>query len=362
MLRTLESIYSHCKPRELNLITLVIYLANNDSKLNEQSAKEIEAQFGEHVNEGRLLVIESSLTGYPPLSRMKEIFFDTQEKAQYRSKQNVDYAYLLNFCANLSQYYLMLEDDIVCANNFVLTIQNFVKDQARSWTTIAFSSLGYIGKLYHSSDLIKLARFLLMFYDQMPSHWLLELFHQSQNQKDLRIFRPSLFQHIGKVSSFDNMQKQLQDPDFQGDDEDFENLPTASCFTNIPAFADYIPEKVCPPAKGLFWGKDITAQSFFSIVFETPIVPQKIQIHTGSPEYSQDILHYGYLERGRFKIHTRDGETCLLFDEIGGFKNGLFEMNSISSMDPIDCLRIKATAPQEQWLQIRRISIWVKKN
>ncbi|XP_060118460.1 alpha-1,3-mannosyl-glycoprotein 4-beta-N-acetylglucosaminyltransferase C-like [Heteronotia binoei] len=360
LLRTLESIYSHCKGEELNLITVVIYLANNDSKLNEQNAKEIEAQFGEHVNEGRLLVIESSLTGCPPLSHMKEMFFGAQGKALYRSKQNVDYAYLLNFCANLSWYYLMLEDDIVCANNFVLIIQNHVKNEVKSWTTIAFSSLGFIGKLFHSSDLIKLARFLLMFYDQMPGHWLLEHFHQSQNQRDLMVFRPSLFQHIGRVSSFHNVETQLQDAEFQEDNEDFGDFPTASCFTNIPVFADYVPEKVCPPAKGLFWGKNITSQSFFTIVFASPIVPQKIQIYTGSAEYNQDILLYGYVEIGRLKIHTHDGATCLLFDRIGEFNNGVFEIKDINSMDDIDCLRIQATTSQKQWLQIRRISIWVR--
>lgn len=337
---------------------VVIYLANNDSKLNEQSAKEIEAQFGEHVNEGRLLVIESSLTGYPPLCPMEEFFLDIQEKALYRSKQNVDYAYLLNFCANLSLYYLMLEDDVVCANNFVLIIENYVQNELTSWTTVAFSSLGYIGKLYHSSDLIKLARFLLMFYDQMPGSLLLELFYQSQNQKSLTIFRPSLFQHIGRVSSFHSVEKKLQDPEFQEDNEDFGDFPTASCFTNIPVFANYMPENVCPPAKGLFWGMNVTSQSFFTIVFATPVVPQKIHIYTGSAEYNQDILHYGYVETGKFKVH--DGVTCMLFGRIGIFNNGVFEMKDINNMDDIDCLRIQATAPQRQWLLIRRISIWVK--
>ncbi|XP_054825960.1 alpha-1,3-mannosyl-glycoprotein 4-beta-N-acetylglucosaminyltransferase C-like [Eublepharis macularius] len=360
LLRTLESIYNHCKPEELNLIMVVIYLANNDSKLNEQSAKEIKAQFGVRANEGQLLVIESSLAGYPPLRNMKGTSSETQQKALYRSKQNVDYSYLLNFCAGLSWYYLMLEDDIVCANNFVLIIQHFIQNEEKPWTTIAFSRLGCIGKLYHSSDLIKLARFLLMFYDQMPADWLLDLFHKSQTQKDLIIFRPSLFQHIGRVSSFHSMENQLQDPEFQEETGDFGDFPTASCFTNIPVFADYIPAKVCPPAKGLFWGKNITSQSFFTIVFANPIVPQKIQIYTGSAEYNQDILHYGYVETGRLKIHTHDSETCLIFNRIGDFNNGLFEMKGISSMDDIDCLRIQATAPQKQWLQIRRISIWVK--
>ncbi|XP_053139592.1 alpha-1,3-mannosyl-glycoprotein 4-beta-N-acetylglucosaminyltransferase C-like isoform X2 [Hemicordylus capensis] len=361
LMRTIESIFSHCTLKELHLIRVVIYLADNNSKLNKQKAKEIKAQFHVHVHARRLFVIQSSLDGYPPLSSQRGQL-DKKEKAQYRSKKNVDYAYLVNFCASLSQYYLMLEDDVVCATNFVSIIQNYTKALEEPWTTIAFSKLGCIGKLYHSSDLTKLARFLLMFYDEMPSDWLLEFFQESKAQNNAIIFRPSLFQHIDRVTAFNNIENEIKDPEFEEDSGDFGDLPSASCFTNMPIYADYAPEKVCPPGKGVFWGRNITPESFFTIVFANPIVPQKIQIYTGSAEYSKDILHYGYVEKGRLKIHTHVGKTCQIFTPIGDFKNGLFEMKGNSDREDIDCLRIQATAPQKQWLRIRRINIWVKKD
>ncbi|XP_020652873.3 alpha-1,3-mannosyl-glycoprotein 4-beta-N-acetylglucosaminyltransferase C [Pogona vitticeps] len=361
LLKTISSIFSHCSPEELQLITLVIYLANNNIQLNEQSAREIEAEFSAHINSGRLLVIESSLAGYPHLSTLEASHWGNEGKTGARAKQNVDYAYLVNFCAGLSDYYLMLEDDIVCATSFVAIIQRYVRQREAPWTTIAFSRLGSIGKLYHSSDLYKLARFLLLFYDAMPADWLLEAFHQSQAQEHAIMFRPSLFQHIGRVSSFHSMETQFKDPEFEEDNGDLGDFPLASCFTNIPNFSNYMPSDVCPPGRGVFWGKNITSKSFFTVVFAHPIVPQKIQIHTGSAEYNQDILYDGYVEKGRLKVHSHDGQTCLTFQRTGVFKDGFFEMEDKSSEDDIDCLRIQVTAPQKQWLRIRRISIWVKK-
>ncbi|KAH0620874.1 hypothetical protein JD844_021737, partial [Phrynosoma platyrhinos] len=362
LLKTIESILSHSSLEELQMITLVIYLANNSSQLNERSAKEIKAKFGEHVNVGTLLVIQSSLSSYPPLSRLKTDYWNNRRGMRYRAKQNVDYAYLVNFCADLSQYYLMLEDDIVCATNFITIIQNYIKDRTTYWTTISFSRLGYIGKLYHNSDLIKLARFLFMFYDTVPADWLLDFFHKAKGQENAIFFRPSLFQHIGRISSFHSMEMQLQDSEFEEETGPSGDFPASSCYTNIPIFSDYVPSNVCPPGKGVFWGKNVTAESFFTIVFAHPIVPQKIQIYTGSAEFNRDFLYYGYVERGVFKIHLHGSQTCLTFQRIGDFENGRFEMEGRNNDDDIDCLRIRATAPQKQWLRIRKINIWVKKN
>uniref|UniRef100_H9GVN8 Alpha-1,3-mannosyl-glycoprotein 4-beta-N-acetylglucosaminyltransferase C n=1 Tax=Anolis carolinensis TaxID=28377 RepID=H9GVN8_ANOCA len=362
LLNTIESILSHSSPAELKMIILVIYLANNSSQLNERSTKEIKARFSEHVNKGTLLVIQSYLTSYPPLSSQKTNLWDNRWGIGCRAKQNVDYAYLVNFCAGLSWYYLMLEDDIVCAANFVSIIQNYVKDRTTPWTTIAFSRLGYIGKLYHSSDLIKLARFLLMFYDSLSADWLLDYFYKSKGQENAILFRPSLFQHIGRLSSFHNMEIQLQDPEFEEDTGPSGDIPAASCFTNIPTFSHYVPGNVCPPSKDVFWGMNVTSKSFFTVVFERPVVPQKIHIYTGSAEYQKDFLYYGYVEQGRLKIHLHGGQTCLTFQWIGDFKEGRFKMEKNKNNDDIDCLRIHAKAPQKQWLIIRKINIWVKKD
>nr|XP_034976802.1 alpha-1,3-mannosyl-glycoprotein 4-beta-N-acetylglucosaminyltransferase C-like [Zootoca vivipara] len=360
LLKTIDSIFSHCRQEELNLITVVIYLANNDSKLNEENAKEMKAQFSVHVKAGRLLVIQSSLDSYPPVHYLKVDLWGKNMK--YKSKQNVDYAYLVNFCAKLSQYYLMLEDDIVCATGFVSIIQSYVSQMEESWTTIAFSRLGYIGKLYHSSDLTKLARFLLMFYDDIPADWVMIYFHKIKMQGETIFYWPSLFQHVGRLSSFHELELQHIDSEFHEDAESLGDTLTASCFTNMPAYGNYIMANVCPPGKGVFWGMNVTATSYFTIVFDNPIIPQKIQIYTGSAKYSTDILHNGFVEKGWLKVNVDERQTCLSFKRIGNFKSGYFEMVDQNNKRDIECLQIKARAPQKHWLMIRKISIWVKKS
>ncbi|XP_077778948.1 alpha-1,3-mannosyl-glycoprotein 4-beta-N-acetylglucosaminyltransferase C-like [Podarcis muralis] len=360
LLKTIDSIFSHCRQEELNLITLVIYLANNDSKLNEENAVEMKAQFSAHVKAGRLLAIQSSLESYPPVHNLKVDLWGKNIK--YKSKQNVDYAYLVNFCANLSQYYLMLEDDTACATGFVSIIQSYVRTMEESWTTIAFSRLGYIGKLYHSSDLTKLARFLLMFYDVIPADWLMTYFHKTKMQGETIFYWPSLFQHVGRISSFHELEVKHTDSEFYEDIGSLGDALTASCFTNMQIYGNYIPANVCPPGRGVFWGMNVTAESYFTIVFDNPIIPQKIHIYTGSAEHRTDILHNGFVEKGRLKVHLNERQTCLSFIRIGDFKSGFFEMEDQTNKGDIECLRIKATAPQKHWLRIRRISIWVKKS
>ncbi|XP_070619214.1 alpha-1,3-mannosyl-glycoprotein 4-beta-N-acetylglucosaminyltransferase C-like [Erythrolamprus reginae] len=361
LLVTIESIFNHCSPEELKEILLVIYLANNASEMNVRTAEEIKVKFSEHINEKRLLVIQSSTASYPLLRNLKEGQWNKRVDNGYTAKQNVDYAYLVNFCANLSHYYLMLEDDIVCATNFVSIIQSYLHDAMQHWTTIAFSTLGSIGKLYHNADLTMLARFLLMFYHDLPVDYLLELFRESRAQESLITFRPSLFQHVGRISSFHYMETEIKDPEFEEDMRQSGDFLSASCFTNIPIVLNYPPENVCPPGKGAFWGKEVAANSFFTIVFGNPIVAEKIRIYTGSAEYSKDILYEGYVEEGRIKVHSKDGQTCLIFREIGRFKDGCFELEDKHRSNDIECLRIQVTAPQKEWLRIRKINIWVKK-
>ncbi|XP_024052680.2 alpha-1,3-mannosyl-glycoprotein 4-beta-N-acetylglucosaminyltransferase C-like [Terrapene carolina triunguis] len=363
LMRTIESIFSQSSPEELKEIVLVVYLANNDSTLNKQTAKEIKDGFSSHIDDGNLLVICSSLASYPSLQGLQRNFWDKDQSVQHRSKQNVDYAFLVNFCASLSHYYLMLEDDVVCANGFLSIIQQFIRERMEPWTTVAFSTLGYIGKLYHNEDLPKLARFLLLFYDVMPCDWLLELFHQSKAQKEIITFRPSLFQHIGRISSFHTMETIFKDPEFQEDFGDFGDFPAVSCYTDISVFDDYVPEEVCPPGKGVFWGRNVTSGSSFTIVFETPIILQKLQIYTGSAEYKRDILYSGYVELGTVKIKENDSATCRIFRRAGDFHNGTFELDNFGQVmgEQIHCLRIQVTVTQKEWLIIRKINIWVKK-
>ncbi|XP_075044562.1 alpha-1,3-mannosyl-glycoprotein 4-beta-N-acetylglucosaminyltransferase C-like [Mixophyes fleayi] len=329
LLTTIKSIFTHSSHEELDQLLVVVYLANTKHTENREIAEDIEKHFPSEIAAGQLIVISSYLNAYPPLDGLKRNFNDQPNRVKFRSKQNVDYAFLVNFCANLSQYYLMLEDDVTCSINFLTSIKTYIEQYKRPWTTITFSNLGYIGKLYHNEDLTKLARFLLLFYDEMPCDWLLDLFYKSKAQGEIIQFKPSLFQHIGEFSSFQGSFNKLKDKDFVEVVEQYGDHPPASCFTDIEVFKDNTPDHVCFAGPGFFWGIDINVNNYFTMIFHNSINIERINIITGTPDHPNDVLKSGYIQLGRHK--TKEKKSCEMFSTIGNFQNGTFVLNHTDS-------------------------------
>jgi len=72
-----------------------------------------------------------------------------EERVRWRAKQVVDYAALFAFSAGQSEYYLQLEDDVLCAPGYVSDIRQFIEKHQRTvWAMLEFSELGFIGKLF----------------------------------------------------------------------------------------------------------------------------------------------------------------------------------------------------------------------
>ena len=106
------------------------------------------------------------------------------------------------YARNISQYYLQLEDDVISEKSFVTSIRNYIKLRGSNWVTLQFSKLGFIGVLYKSEHLEKLARFLLLFYDEQPVDWLYKYFASILAFPKIYMRKPSLFKHMGEHSSF----------------------------------------------------------------------------------------------------------------------------------------------------------------
>ncbi|XP_078539874.1 alpha-1,6-mannosyl-glycoprotein 4-beta-N-acetylglucosaminyltransferase-like [Lissotriton helveticus] len=358
LIDTIKTIFSVSNARELEEMLLVVYLANTDPSDNKETAKQIGEIFRPQVDAGNLIVICSSMKNYPTLEGLKRNFDDPEEKVKFRSKQNVDYAFLANFCAPLSEYYLMLEDDVVCAANFLTGIKKSFQNIDISWTTISYSKLGYLGKLFHAEDLPKLARFLLMFYDEMPGDWLLEQFYKSKTQKEMIHVTPTLFQHVGSLSSFQSLKikpMQPEVPEVSTNKANKDALPPASCFTTLEVHEQYEPGHICSSSGQFFWGKNVQAGSTFIVVFKSPINISNISIDTGSPEHPDDILHSGHVQFGRMK--TMESNTCQMYNNLGPFNKGRFELTNMDQVTGhrVECIKILVTAPQNEWLIIRYV-------
>uniref|UniRef100_A0A8C4RVV2 Alpha-1,6-mannosyl-glycoprotein 4-beta-N-acetylglucosaminyltransferase-like n=1 Tax=Erpetoichthys calabaricus TaxID=27687 RepID=A0A8C4RVV2_ERPCA len=360
LMDTIESVFKQLSPQEQDEMVLVVFLANFDSSVNIQTAKEISSKFQEHVDSHRLIVISCSKELYPSFEGLKQNFNDPEDRVKYRSKQNVDYAFLANFCTVLSQYYLILEDDVYCSKNFLTSIKKHVSGLQGPWATITFSKLGYIGKLYHSEDLPKLARFLLMFYDEMPCDWLLEHFHQSKAQKEMIRFKPSLFQHVGSFSSFHDTPNKLKDDEFQEFYGETGDNPPAVLRTDITIYEENLPQK-CYDGTGYFWGKTLMPGNYVLLIFSQSVQLQKVRIVTGSLEHKTDILQSGYAEIGWELVGENDQRTCKTFVSIGDFKEGKLEVNDLDKNIPnkVDCLNVKVKGSQIEWLLISKIDVWL---
>ncbi|NXX23160.1 MGT4C acetylglucosaminyltransferase, partial [Podargus strigoides] len=357
---TLQSLFKQSTEEELQEMVVVVHLADVDPRWNVDVAADIARKFAHHILLGRLLLIHAPHEFYPTLEGLKRNYNDPEERVKFRSKQNVDYAFLLAFAANLSSYYLMIEDDVWSAKSFLTAIRKALASQEGSnWATLEFSKLGYIGKLYRSSDLPRLARFLLLFYQEMPCDWLLVHFRLLLTQKDVIRFRPSLFQHMGLYSSFQGTVNRLEDDEFEANALDLPDNPPASLFTSMAVFENYEPLKAYSAAEGYFWGKDPAAGSVFSIVFHRPARVTRVRVRTGSKERQGDFLRAGVLELGRQR--WADGRDCSAYTTVGTFEKGTFEQRGLERgvPGPVECVRIRVTRGQSEWLIIQSIDIWV---
>lgn len=105
------------------------------------------------------------------------------ERVKWRSKQNLDFAYLMMYCKEKAIYYTQLEDDIITKPSYLTQMQTFVTKQtvlSKDWIILDFCSLGFIGKMFKSSDLSQLIIFFVIFYNDKPIDWLLENFVQTK--------------------------------------------------------------------------------------------------------------------------------------------------------------------------------------
>lgn len=275
----------------------------------------------------------------------------------FRSKQNLDYSFLMHFSASLGHYYLQLEDDVSSAKNFLSTIRRRVEEQEAkktTWAMLEFSALGYIGKLYKSVDLPLLARFLFLFYQEMPCDWLMSHFRQLLTQKDVVLFKPSLFQHMGTFSSFQGTYNKLKDKDFE---ETYSN-PPADVYSDISIYQKHFPHLAWEAGGGFFWGQSPVEGNYVTVVLKESTVVMGVLVETGSG--GRDLLHAAAVEVGHDVFTSeRQERSCRSFQVVGALQGGRFETQELDERlsSASSCLRIRVTEAQTDWVIISRIRI-----
>ncbi|XP_061690095.1 alpha-1,3-mannosyl-glycoprotein 4-beta-N-acetylglucosaminyltransferase B isoform X3 [Syngnathoides biaculeatus] len=352
--------------------------------------------FPSEIRSGLLEVVSPSVHFYPDLSHLRESFGDPKERVRWRSKQNLDYCFLMMYARTKGTYYVQLEDDIVARPAYLGTMKKFALQQpSDDWLILEFSQLGFIGKMFKTSDLSLIVEFVLMFYKDKPIDWLLDHImwvkvcnpekdakHCDRQKANLRVrFKPSLFQHVGTHSSLaGKIQKlkvsrastsaplpptptpfRLQDKDF-GKQKGHAN-PPAEVTTSLKTYQHFTLEKAYL-GEDFFWAFTPAAGDFIRIRFFTPVRVERYFFRSGNLEHAGDkllntsveVLPFDNFQADRraltegkdksLKYHrTQDG-----FIRIGMFRKGIAEGEVDPAFGPLEAMRLTVIADSPVWI------------
>lgn len=305
LMETLQSIIQSLSTEEKLDTLVVVFIAETDLEYVKGEADRIQKHFAAEVESGLIDIISPPVYYYPDLDNIPETFGDTQERVKWRTKQNLDFAFLMMYCSSRGTYYVQLEDDIIAVPNFVNTMVAFASQQNRNpWLLLEFSQLGFIGKLFKCADLNLVADFFLMFHKAKPIDWLLDhiLFvlvcnpekdakHCSKEKARHRIrYKPSLFQHVGLHSSLKGKIQKLKDRDFKkGIHIPQHNNPEADVSTTLQQYQKHSLVKAYK-GQDIFWGTNPNVGDVLRFKFEPAVDISEYRFISGSSEIPGDKL------------------------------------------------------------------------
>uniref|UniRef100_A0A914US84 Uncharacterized protein n=1 Tax=Plectus sambesii TaxID=2011161 RepID=A0A914US84_9BILA len=230
-----------------------------ESKFVKEQGDAIRREFATAIEGGLLEIIVPPSIWYPPnLGKIPSPLNEKPHRMYWRTKQTLDYIYLMMYCQKRGRYYMQLEDDIIAASRYVDRIREFIAHNAqKSWLMLELSSLGFIGKLFRTSDLPLLINFFLTFHKERPVDWLLDVLFDvtycanKQNHESCRktvlqhriLMNPPLFQHVGVQSSLSGKIQRLKEKKFINSPPQLyvphKNNPKATLTTSLKAYKNH---------------------------------------------------------------------------------------------------------------------------
>ncbi|XP_037352620.1 alpha-1,3-mannosyl-glycoprotein 4-beta-N-acetylglucosaminyltransferase-like protein MGAT4E [Talpa occidentalis] len=357
LLDTLKSLFEGSTESELNCIVVLVHLSVPDSELLGQVIANIQSLFKAHLEAHRLLVIQGHLGASPPPGDLKSARNSSHCEALY-SRQKVSYSLLMNFAINISEYFLMLEDNIRCAPKFVSTIYwTLLAWKDLPWVILEFSSLSFSGKVFHTHDLHRLASFFLLLQRDIPTHSLLSEFQLLLAQSVPIRFSPSVFYHWDNYSVFQDTCFPVQEEKIFGEPDN----PSASVLTDMMTISNIIPDYAYFLNKECFSTLDAVRGNYLTVVFERPQNVIRIEVLTGSEEQKQYQMQHGQVELGYDPLKNAKG--CARYSLLGPLVEGNLDQRvfyETDSVEELSCIRLLVLASQESLLLIRQIKVWTQ--
>ncbi|KAG8453924.1 hypothetical protein GDO86_000521 [Hymenochirus boettgeri] len=379
LMDTLNSLFLELSIIEKRDCVVIVFIAEINIHYVNAVADKIKENFPEEIESGVLEVISPPPVYYPDFSKIKETFGDSKERVRWRTKQNLDYSFLMLYAQPKGTYYLQLEDDIVAKPQFFENMKSFASQQSSDeWIILEFSQLGFIGKMFRSKDLPFIVEFFLMFYKDKPIDWLLDHFlwvkacnpekdakHCERQKSNLRIrYRPSLFQHIGTHSSLAGKIQNLKDKDF-----DKKVLykahpnPPAKVSTTLKIYQQYNLERAYL-GQEFFWAFSPVAGDHVLFDFEEPLAVKGYLFKSGNIEHPGDKLFNTTVEvlpaENIDRLTTKFQKSEDGFYQIGRFVSGVAEGTISSSIGKIKAIRLKVLSESPVWALLSEIFIKMK--
>jgi hypothetical protein len=241
LISTLVSMLTALDEEERHMIHIVIFNGNFPPERHDDIAS-VRIQFADEISTGLIEIVELKAPHKElhDASKLALRWGDSLDRVQWRSKQVLDVATLMEYCTqhvnspgapNGYHYFLMMEDDIISSKHFVRRLRAWVDSHVikkTDWTMLSFYNpwpvqdmeqlppnkfFGVIGQLFRLHDLPVVVEFLKKNFDQSPLDWLFVDFLKKMGG-GITVHTPSLFQHQGTVSSLEGKRQTGQAVDF----------------------------------------------------------------------------------------------------------------------------------------------------
>lgn len=323
-------------------------------------------------------------------------FGDSPQRQWWRTKQNLDYTFLMWYASNISEYYMQLEDDIQPVPHFAAAVRSYIERSlmGEPWVMASFSSLGFIGKFFNATHLPKLAQFLLTFSSEAPCDWLVWDWIDALSPSPVAVDIPKDVEaeiHKKEAATREGP-KALEKLGFQRDDlqlyykaagvppifrteetpldmtkvpivhngEKSPKYPLAELYSSMGPYKTYTEDQAYPPGDPVgFWSSDTCVEKdkndcqlggkYIQLVFRKPINLIKVEIRQGRPGHEKDYIRHGRLQAG--------------FDRTCNFMQTMKELSQPDEIweghmsQEVECLQILLTKPQWEWVAIREIRL-----
>lgn len=370
--QTVASLISGLSREEQDMCLIIVFVAEPwDKPYAVEVGDELKQTFPDSVSNGLLEVISPPAEFYPDMDNLKQTFGDTKERVRWRTKQNLDFTFLMLYARTRGFYYVQLEDDVIAKPGYFSIMKTYADSQKNSdWVLLEFSTLGFIGKLFKSSQIPVIVEFFLMFHRDKPIDWLLDHFlnvkvcspekdkkHCTNMIAEVRKrFKPSLFQHVGTQSSLKGKTQKLKDRDF-GKQAIFRAHvnPNAVVTTTMKHYQKYFAQKAYV-GEDIFWATPPKPGDTLDIEFKPPVAIESFLFRSGNADHKDDKFKDTDVEL------LEEGSTGDNYVKVGAFNDEGIASNSIpESIGLVKKLRLKCNIEPANWVIISEIHIVTKK-